>query len=80
MVPSKRITSSNTGFAPFGVPRRLIYDQGGDFEREFGQELKDMGCHTWDTTFFSCLAVTKRCLRRHHIKVVHEERRRLSRQ
>ena len=25
---------------PFGVPRRLIYDQGGEFEREFGQELE----------------------------------------
>ena len=30
--------------APFGVPRGLIHDQGGEFEREFGQELEDMGC------------------------------------
>ena len=29
---------------PLGVPRRLMYHQGGKFEREFGQELKDLGC------------------------------------
>ena len=29
---------------PLGVQRRLIYDQGGEFEREFGQELEDLGC------------------------------------
>ena len=34
---------------PFGVPRRLIYDQGGEFEREFGQELEDMGCELMPT-------------------------------
>ena len=27
---------------PFGVPRRLIFDQGGEFE--LGQELEDLGC------------------------------------
>ena len=31
---------------PFGVPRRLIYDQGGEFEREYGQELEDLGCES----------------------------------
>ena len=49
MVPSKHPEvvwdlSSNTGFTLFGVPRRMIYDQGGEVEREFGQELEDMGC------------------------------------
>ena len=34
---------------PFGVPRRLIYDQGGEFEREFGQELEDLGCEPMPT-------------------------------
>ena len=34
---------------PFGVPRRLIYDQGGEFEREFGQELEDLGCEPTPT-------------------------------
>ena len=34
---------------PFGVPRRLIYDQGGEFEREFGQELEDLGCEVMPT-------------------------------
>ena len=34
---------------PFGVPRRLIYDQGGEFEREFGQELEDLGCELMPT-------------------------------
>ena len=31
---------------PFGVPRRFIYDQGGQFEREFGQELEDLGANS----------------------------------
>ena len=35
---------------PFGVPRRLIYDQGGEFERELEQELEDMGCEPMPTT------------------------------
>ena len=35
--------------APFGVPRRLIYDQGGEFEREFAQELEDLGCEAMPT-------------------------------
>ena len=34
---------------PFGVHRRLIYDQGGEFEREFGQELEDLGCEPMPT-------------------------------
>ena len=34
---------------PFGVPRKLIYDQGGEFEREFGQELEDLGCEPMPT-------------------------------
>ena len=34
---------------PCGVPRRLIYDQGGEFEVEFGQELEDMGCEPMPT-------------------------------
>ena len=34
---------------PFGVPRRLIYDQGGEFGREFGQELEDLGCEPMPT-------------------------------
>ena len=34
---------------PFGVPRRLFCDQGGDFEREFGQELEDLGCESMPT-------------------------------
>ena len=34
---------------PFGVPQRLIYDQGGEFEREFGQELEDLGCELMPT-------------------------------
>ena len=34
---------------PFGVPRRLIYDQGGEFEGEFGQELEDLGCEPMPT-------------------------------
>ena len=36
-------------FTPFGVPWRLIYDQGGEFEREFGQELEDLGCEPMPT-------------------------------
>ena len=34
---------------PFGVPRRLIYDHGGEFEREFGQELEGLGCELMPT-------------------------------
>ena len=34
---------------PFGVPRRLIYDQGREFEHEFGQELEDLGCELMPT-------------------------------
>ena len=34
---------------PFGVPRKLIYDQGGEFEREFGQELENLGCELMPT-------------------------------
>ena len=34
---------------PFGVPRRLIYDQGGEFERDFGQELEDLVCEPMPT-------------------------------
>ena len=33
----------------FGVLRRLIYDQGGEFEREFGQEVEDFGCELTPT-------------------------------
>ena len=33
---------------PFGVPRRLIHDQG-EFERESGQELEDVGCELMPT-------------------------------
>ena len=39
---------------PFVVPRRLIYDQGGEFEREFGQELEDLECEPMPTA-----AITK---------------------
>ena len=31
------------------MPQRLIYDQGGEFEREFGQELEDLGCELMPT-------------------------------
>ena len=34
---------------PFGVPRRLIYDHGGEFERECGQELENLGCELMPT-------------------------------
>ena len=34
---------------PFGVPRRLNYDQGGEYEREFGQELEDLWCEPMPT-------------------------------
>ena len=34
---------------PFGVPRRLIYDKGGEFQREFGQELEDLVCEPMPT-------------------------------
>ena len=34
---------------PFGVPRSLIFDQGEEFEREFGQELEDLGCEPMPT-------------------------------
>ena len=34
---------------PFGVPRRLIYNQGGEFEREFGRNLEDMGSQLMPT-------------------------------
>ena len=49
MIPSKHPNVVWNHFfkhwiTPFGVPRRLIYDQGGEIEREFGQELEDLGC------------------------------------
>ena len=49
MIPSKHPKVVRDHFfkhwiTPFGVPRRLIYDQGGEFGREFGQELEDLGC------------------------------------
>ena len=42
---------------PFGVLRRLIYDQREECEREFGQELEEMGCELMPTaaiTPFGC--------------------------
>ena len=38
---------------PLRVPRRLIYDQGGEFEREFGQELEDLVCEPMPTAAFT---------------------------
>ena len=34
---------------PFGVHKRIFHDQGGEFEREFGQELESMGCELLPT-------------------------------
>ena len=31
------------------MSRRLTYDQGEEFEREFGQELEDLGCEPMPT-------------------------------
>ena len=54
MVPSKHPKVVWNHFfkhwiTPFGVPRWLIYDQGGEFEREFGQELEHMACELMPT-------------------------------
>ena len=54
MIPSKHPTIvwdhfSNTGSLLLAYPRRWIYDQGGEFEREFGQELEDLGCEPMPT-------------------------------
>ena len=38
-----------TGSLLLAVPRRLIYDQGGEFEREFGQALEDLACEPMPT-------------------------------
>jgi len=34
---------------PFGAPQRVIFDGGGEFEREFSKELEDMGCRLMTT-------------------------------
>ena len=34
---------------PFGVSTRVIFDGGGEFEREFSKELEDMGCQLMTT-------------------------------
>ena len=34
---------------PFGAPTRVIFDGGGEFEREFSKELEDMGCQLMTT-------------------------------
>ena len=34
---------------PCGVPRRLTYDHGEEFECEFGKELEDLGCELMPT-------------------------------
>ena len=54
MVPSKHLKIVWDHFfkywiTPFGVPRLLIYDLGGDFERDFGQELEDLLCELMST-------------------------------
>ena len=38
---------------PFGVPLRVVHDGGGEFEREFGQELEDMGTQLLGTSALS---------------------------
>eukprot|EP00959_Pyramimonas_sp_CCMP1952_P270543 5655955-Pyramimonas_sp.AAC.1 len=35
---------------PFGAPQRVIFDGGGEFEREFPKELEDMGCQLMTTS------------------------------
>ena len=54
MVPSKRPKIVWDHFikhwiTPFGVPPSLIYDQGGELEREFGQVLEDINCELMPT-------------------------------
>ena len=34
---------------PFGAPTRVIFDGGGEFERELSKELEDMGCQLMTT-------------------------------
>eukprot|EP00959_Pyramimonas_sp_CCMP1952_P103363 2161674-Pyramimonas_sp.AAC.1 len=35
---------------PFGAPQRATFDGGGEFEREFSQELDDMACRLMTTS------------------------------
>ena len=42
---------------PFGRARRLIYDQGGEFECEFGQEVEDLGCEPMPTAAITAQSV-----------------------
>ena len=48
---------------PFDVPPRLIYAQGGEFEREFGQELERSGVRTYADSSHHSTAKTQSCER-----------------